>query len=69
VETITYFASIILGLLVFVFAVVFLMMILWFAAKFGQIIVLALRGRFDQSVAEMANVANTAKMIIPRRRG
>jgi hypothetical protein len=66
VETITYFASIILGIIIFAFAIVILFLSLWFSAKFAQIIVEALRGRYERSIAIMGEIAQTTGKMVKR---
>ena len=66
VETITYYASIILGLIVFIIAIIILFVPMYFAAKFGQIIVLALRGRQTAAIANLASMTSTAQKTLGR---
>lgn len=67
VETVAYFASIILGIIIFGFAIIILFLSLWFSAKFAQMIVEGLRGRHDRAIALMGEVAGTATTMLPRK--
>jgi len=69
IETITYYASIILGLIVLVIALIILFLPMWFSAKFGQIMVNALRGRFDAVVEDLGEVGGKATSLAPRKGG
>jgi hypothetical protein len=58
VETITYFASVILAILVFAIALVLLLLPMWFAAKLGMVIVNAARGKREAAIKEMQAMAS-----------
>lgn len=67
IETITYYASIILGLIVLVIALIILFLPMWFSAKFGQIIVNALRGRHDLAIKDLGDISGKAMSAAPGR--
>lgn len=66
VETVTYYASIILGILILVLAFVVLFVPIWASAKIAQIIVHASMGRTDVAVDEMGNIAGRSARLIKR---
>lgn len=68
VETVVYYASIILGLIVFIIALIILFTPAWFAAKFGQIIVQALRGRHDVAIQGLGDITGKAGALVGRGR-
>lgn len=66
IEQVTYYASIILGILILILSFVVLFFPIWASAKIGQIIVRASLGDTKGAVQDMGNVAQTTREFVGR---
>lgn len=66
VETVTYFISIILGVLVLVIALIILFLPMWFSAKLAQIMVNVLKGRHDRAIDQLGEIGSSISQSVPR---
>ena len=66
IDTLVYYGSIILGILILILAFVVLFLPIWVTAKISQIIVHAAQGRTDKAVDGMGEIAGKTSALVKR---
>lgn len=69
IEAVTYYASLILGLILVVIAFVVLFVPMWFSAKLAQLVVHMARGNYSGARADLDALKSAGTSLVPRRGG